>query len=370
MTEEEIVPFLDLRKQYLSIKSEIDQAIASVIEESAYVGGSTNRFVNEFEQAFARYLDVRECVAVGNGTDALEIAISALQLPSRSEIIVPAFSFVASAEAVVNAGHEVVFCDVDSKTFTMSPNALESVITDRTRAIMPVHLYGHPADMGPILELATRHNLRVIEDCAQAHGARYKDVSVGGLGDLAAFSFYPGKNLGAYGDAGAIVTNDTDLAQRCRMIANHGRIAKYDHAFVGRNSRMDGIQAAILSVKLIRLNPWNEHRRLLADRYRTKLSALTDICLPVEAAFARHVYHLFVVLTPDRDRVKTNLESLGIATGIHYPVQLPDLPAFRHYVTSAFPCSKDLARRVLSLPIGDHMSADSVDRVAECFRQV
>jgi len=247
------IPFLDLKLQYLSIKDEIDLAVSNVINNTAFIKGEN---VSNFEINFAKYQNAKYCIGVGNGTDALEIAIESLQLPKNSEIIVPANSFIASSEAVTRSGHKVIFCDCNNNNYTISIKSLKSKITDNTRAIIAVHLYGHPCDMDGIYNVIGTKNIKVIEDCAQAHGAEYKGKKIGSIGDISAFSFYPGKNLGAYGDGGAILTNNKELSQKCIMIANHGRIDKYDHQFEGRNSRLDGLQAAILNVKLKYLDIW------------------------------------------------------------------------------------------------------------------
>lgn len=322
-----MIKFLDLYKQYESIKTEIDHAIQSVIEDTAFIGG---KYVSRFEANFAEYQQARYCVGVGNGTDALEIAIEALDLPAGSEIIVPANSFIASAEAVSRTGHKIVFCDADQDDYTINIEDVRRRITGKTAAVIAVHLYGHPCNMDSLLELATKHNLRIIEDCAQAHGAEYKGNRVGAIGDIGAFSFYPGKNLGAYGDGGAIVTNSEELSAKCRMIANHGRLAKYDHEFAGRNSRLDGLQAAILDVKLRHLEDWTEHRIRLANLYLEKLADVSDIVLPVRRQWARQVYHLFVIRTARRSEVMKHLARSGVPTGIHYPISLPRLKAFEY----------------------------------------
>ena len=361
-----MIKFLDLRAQYQSIKSEIDDAFANVIEASAFVGGS---FVHTFEQDFAGYMQAQFCVGVGNGTDALEIAIEAMDLPQGCEIIVPGNSFIASAEAVTRCGHRVVFSDVDPDCYTLGADHVRAKLTTRTAAIMPVHLYGHPCDMESLGTLAAEHGLRIIEDCAQAHGAEFNGRRVGTIGDVGTFSFYPGKNLGAYGDAGAIVTNDAALARKMRMIANHGRIAKYDHEFEGRSSRLDGLQAAILSVKLRHLDRWTERRIAIANHYLECMRDLPELTLPVRKSWARHVYHLFVVRTTDRDTLAAHLKAMGIQTGIHYPIALPKLQAYASFAQldeDLFVNRSDA--QLLSLPIGEHMTMDDVDVVVEAMR--
>jgi dTDP-4-amino-4,6-dideoxygalactose transaminase len=356
-----MIKFLDLQKQYLSIKSEIDSAITAVIKDSAYIGG---KYAAQFEDSFADYQQAKHCVGVGNGTDALEIAIEALELPKGSEIIVPANSFIASAEAVTRSGHKVVFCDANSDDYTINLDDLKSRISPKTSAVMAVHLYGHPCDMDPILEIAKIRKLRIIEDCAQAHGAEYKGKRVGAIGDIGCFSFYPGKNLGAYGDAGAIITNNKELARKCRMIANHGRIEKYNHEFEGRNSRIDGLQAAILNVKLKYLDRWTDYRIMIADEYLRKLKGTSEIKLPVRQEWARQVYHLFVIRHSNRDQLRDRLKVAGVQTGVHYPIALPKLKAFGYLEQeneSGFAWETD--RDLLSLPIGDHLDEQDIQKL-------
>lgn len=357
-----MIKFLDLGKQYESIKTEIDNAVASVIADAAFVGG---KYATKFEGEFAQFTNAAHCVGVGNGTDALEIAIEALALPKGSEIAVPANSFIASSEAVTRMGHDVLFIDCDPRNYTISVCDLKAKISSRTAAVMPVHLYGHPCDMDALLEVARNANLKVIEDCAQAHGCEFKTQRVGCIGDIGAYSFYPGKNLGAYGDAGCIVTNDEEFAQRARMIANHGRIEKYNHEFEGRNSRMDGLQAAILSVKLRYLEGWLETRRSVASLYLDKLAGCADLQLPFVEDWARHVYHLFVIRSSRRDALREHLTRAGIQTGIHYPISLPKLRAYRRYGLEAAPLvANDYGSTLLSLPMGEHLEPDEAETVA------
>lgn len=361
-----MIKFLNLHAQYLSIKEEIDAAIASVIRDSSFIGGP---YVSRFEQEFAEFTNARHCVGVANGTDAIEIAIEALALPKGSEIIVPGNSFIASAEAVTRSGHRVVFADVDPNSYTLTAETAHAKLTPRTAAIIAVHLYGHPCDMDPLKDLASARGLRIIEDCAQAHGAEYKGLKVGALGDVGTFSFYPGKNLGAYGDAGAIVTNDDRLALACRKIANHGRVSKYDHDQEGRNSRLDGLQAAILSAKLRHLESWTRRRIEVADRYLAGLRGISGLVLPVRRPWARQVYHLFVVRNPRRDALKTHLADCEIEAGIHYPVALPRLAAYAYLKQGGEDLFVNRAdATMLSIPIGEHMSDSDVDRVIESIR--
>lgn len=362
------VPFLDLYSNYLGIKTEIDQAIGEVIADSGFIGG---KYAMQFENQFAAYLGVSCCIGVGNGTDALEIALEALDLPSGSEILVPANSFIATAEAVVRTGHQVVFCDCDPTSYTISISDAESRITHKTSAIIPVHLYGQPCNMEGIIDMARRYNLKVVEDCAQAHAAEFRGKKVGTFGDLAAFSFYPGKNLGAFGDAGAIVTNNLELATKCKMIGNHGRIAKYNHEFSGRNSRLDGLQAAVLSAKLKHLDDWTLARRQKASLYRQILQD-SDMVLPVESDYGRHAYHLFVIQLNNRDYVRDELAKAGIETGVHYPIVLPLLKAYSNlgHSHNDFPVAFATSQRILSLPIFPELEEDEIRRVCRHLKSI
>lgn len=357
------VKFLDLKAQYDSVRSDIDAAIQRTIDNCSFIGGPD---MAAFEAEFADFQAADHCVGVANGTDAIEIAIEALQVAPGSEIIVPANSFIASSEAVTRAGHSVVFCEPRCDDYTIDIDDLANRITPRTAAIIAVHLYGNPCDMAALRALAERNSIYVIEDAAQAHGAEFDGRRVGAIGDIGTFSFFPGKNLGAYGDAGAIVTNNSELAKRCRMIANHGRIDKYNHQFEGRNSRLDGLQAAILRVKLSSLDGWTARRNEIATRYRERLGAVSGLILPGANVNARHAYHLFVIRTKRRDELKSFLAERDIETGVHYPIALPDLPAYAHLRQSDMPKrASEMAEELLSLPIGEHLSDEQVDFVAE-----
>jgi len=361
-----MIKFLDLKKQYEDIKEEIDEAIQNVITETAFVGG---KYVSVFEKEFALYQEAEYCVGVGNGTDALEIAIESLDLPQGSEIIVPANSFIASSEAITRSGHKVVFCDCDKDNYTISISSIKSKITSNTKAIMAVHLYGHPCDMGEILSIANEHELKIIEDCAQAHGAEYKGKKVGSIGDIGTFSFYPGKNLGAYGDGGAITTNNEQLAKKCKMIANHGRIEKYNHEFEGRNSRLDGLQAAILSAKLKYLDIWTKARIDVADYYLENLNNVEGLVLPKREDWAKQVYHLFVIRTKRRDELQLYLKENGVSSGVHYPISLPKLKAYEYAGQEReafFANSSD--SELLSLPIGDHLNTDDLKNIIQIVK--
>jgi dTDP-4-amino-4,6-dideoxygalactose transaminase len=360
------VPFLDLTAQYLGIREEVDLEIAAVLRDSTFIGGER---VTRFEGAFASYLDAGYCIGVANGTDAIEIALESLDPPQGGEVIVPANSFIASSEAVSRSGLRVVFADVDDTTYVLDPTDVESRITNRTVGILAVHLYGHPAPMPKLTEIAGRHGIWVLEDAAQAHGAETHGKRVGTLGIASTFSFYPGKNLGAYGDAGAITTNDPLLARSMRMLANHGRISKYEHEFEGRNSRLDALQAAVLEVKLRHLESWTNKRRKLAKRYSEGLTGVGDLIMPSERADSRHVYHLYVVRTSRRDKLLAALASANIAAGIHYPVALPRLRAYATHPQHLEAFKADmLSAQVLSLPMGDGLTNDHVDRVIEVIR--
>lgn len=361
-----MIKFLDLHSQYLSIRPDIDLAIAGVIERSGYIGGTE---VKGFEDDFAAFQDVKHCVGVANGTDAIEIVLEALALPPGSEVIVPANSFIASSEAVTRFGHKVVFADADPSTYAIDPADVRRRVTSRTRAIVAVHLYGHPCDMDALLAIAHEHDLRIIEDCAQAHGTEYKGRRVGGIGDAGTFSYYPGKNLGAYGDAGSITTNNDELALKCRMIANHGRIDKYNHVFEGRNSRLDGLQAAILRVKLHHLEGWIARRNAVAQIYTNELAGTGDLHLPSVVKDCRHAFHLYVVRTDRREALIECLNANNVQTGVHYPIALPKLAAYEYLGQASEPMFANRSdRTLLSLPIGEHISDDDARSVASLVR--
>ena len=362
------IPFVDLKSQYASIKGEIDGAINQVLAETAFVGGP---FLDKFEKEFAAFCGAKNCIGVGNGTDAIFIALKALGIGPGHEVITAANSFIATSEAITMAGASVVFADVDPVTFNLDVTKLQSKITPRTRALIPIHLYGQPADMDPILKIAKEHNLKVIEDAAQAHGALYRGRKVGTLGDLASFSFYPGKNLGAYGDGGALVTDDDEVAGRARMFANHGRAEKYNHTFEGVNSRLDGLQAAILSAKLNHLEEWTERRRTNASLYNDYLRD-TDLITPVEIDDVRAVYHLYVVRVKKdlRSALQEHLKSRGIGTGIHYPITLPNLKAYEHlgHAQSDFPEATRASQEILSLPMFPELTKEQIAYVGDSVR--
>jgi dTDP-4-amino-4,6-dideoxygalactose transaminase len=357
------VPFVDLKQQYTSIKSEVDAAIARVIENTSFILGPE---VRAFEAAFAEYVGARACIAVNSGTAALQLALMAAGIGAGDEVIVPSFTFFATAEAVSVLGATPVFVDVDPVSYTVTAAAIERAITPRTRALIPVHLYGQAADLDPILELAKKHHLHVIEDAAQAHGAEYKRKRVGALGRAGCFSFYPSKNLGAYGEAGAVVTNDEELAKRLRLLRDHGSTSKYAHAIVGYNFRMEEIQAAVLNVKLRHLNDWNDARRARAARYNALLSS-AGLVLPAEMDYARHVYHVYAVQSQNRDELQKRLTAAGVQTGVHYPIPIHLQPAYASlgYKGGELPVTENLAERALSLPMFPELSDEQIGRVAE-----
>ena len=362
------IPLVDLRRQYETIEAEIDSAIQSVIDDCAFIQG---KYVRRFEDSFAEALGARHCIGLGNGTDAIVIALKALGVGPGDEVITAANSFIATSEAITMAGARVVFVDAEPRTYTMDVTQIKEKITPRTKAIVPVHLYGHTADMDPIVSLAREHMLYVVEDAAQAHLAEYRGRVVGAIGNAGCFSFYPGKNLGAYGDAGAIVTNDDGLAKKIRMIANHGRIDKYDHQFEGVNSRMDGIQGSILSIKLKHLPMWTEQRRNIAKFYGEMLGKQTEVIPPVETGYAKHVYHLYVVRTKARHKIQNSLKDKGISTGIHYPIALPNLSAYRYmgHLPSDFPTATQYQDEILSLPMYPELKKRQVEYIVECIKE-
>src|SRR5213083_2662907 len=337
------VPFLDLKAHHAPLIDEFDGAIRKVIESSAFAGGP---FVERFEQEFAAYCGSKYAIGVGNGTDALWLALLALGIGEGDEVVTVPNTFFATAEAITYCKARPVFVDVDEDTFTMNPAELAKSLTEKTKAIIPVHLFGQPADMDPILEFARAHGLFVVEDAAQAHGAEYKGRKAGTMGDAGCFSFYPGKNLGAFGEAGAVVTNDTDLAEKIRVLRDHGQSRKYHHTLIGWNCRMDGIQAAVLSVKLRHLEQANLLRRQRASLYNKAFAGIDDIATPVEADYARHVYHIYAVRVQERDELRRFLEAKGIGCGVHYPIPIHLQEAWRNlgYSEGAFPIAENLAK--------------------------
>jgi len=361
------VPYLDLKAQYQSIKPEIDAAIARVLESCQFVLGPE---VAAFEQDFAAYCGTTECIALNSGTSALHLALLAAGVGPGDEVVTVPFTFVASVAAVTYTGARPVLVDIDPRSFTMDPAAVEAAITPRTKAILPVHLYGQSADMDPIMEVARRHGLVVIEDAAQAHGARYKGRPVGSIGDMGCFSFYPGKNLGAYGEGGAVTTSNAEYARTIRMLRDWGQDRKYHHQLRGFNYRMEGFQGAILRVKLRHLERWTEARRKVVNLYN-ELLADSGVEAPAEMPWGRHVYHVYTLRADDRDGLQASLLAEGIQTGIHYPVPAHLQPAYADlgYGRGAFPHAETAAEQVLSLPLYPELSAQSVAEVAGAVKK-
>jgi len=358
------VPFNDLFAQYVSLKDAIDTAMEAVIQQSAFVRGP---FVKTFEEEFSKMFDANHCISCANGTDALYISMKALGVKDGDEVIAPAHSWISTTETITQAGGNVVFCDTEKDTYTIDPSEIEKKITEATVGIIPVHLFGQSADMDSILEIAHRHNIWVLEDCAQAHLAEYKGRKVGTFGDAASFSFYPGKNLGAMGDAGAILTNNTSLAEKMQRFARHGGLFKGEHLVEGVNSRLDGIQAAILSVKLKELRRWTSRRQEVAAHYSKRLIGLSTITTPVISDDRSHVFHLYVIRHKDRDGLKSFLADNGVETVVNYPVSLPLLPAYGHLEHSAedFLVASSNQSQILSLPIYPEITDQQVDYVCD-----
>jgi dTDP-4-amino-4,6-dideoxygalactose transaminase len=358
------VPFLNLRAQHDPIRNELLAAFADVLDRSAFAGGP---FVAKFEEEFAAFCGTKHAIGVGNGTDALWLALLALGVGPGDEVITVPMTFMATAEAISFVGAKPVFVDIDARTYNMDPAQLEGAITPRTRAIIPVHLFGQVADMDAILEIAGRHGLPVIEDACQAHGADYKGRRAGSMGAAGCFSFYPGKNLGAFGEAGAVVTNDEELFRKIQTLRDHGQHTKYYHSMIGWNARMDGIQAAVLSVKLRRLDHYNARRRAHAREYNALLSGTEAIITPQENSCGSHVYHVYAVRVKQRDAVLKQMGEAGIACGIHYPipVHLQEAYAGLGYGPCSFPVSEQCAREFLSLPMFPELTQAQVQAVAE-----
>lgn len=357
---------MDLAALQAPFRSKYLRAIEQVIDSGAYAGGP---FVERFEQEFAHYCGTRSAVGVGSGTEALWLTLLAMGIGPGDEVITVPMTFAATVEAIRFTGARPVFVDIDPVTYTMDPAAVERALTRRTKALLPVHLFGQPADMAPLLEIASRHGLRVIEDAAQAHGAEYEGKKAGSLGDAGCFSFYPGKNLGAFGDAGLVTTDDEELANRLRMLRDHGQSEKYRHQILGWNGRMDGIQAAVLSAKLPLLEDWNRLRGDHALRYRRALSGIKEIILPAERRGTKHAWHIHAVRVRGRQSLLEIFGKLGIGYGLHYPVPVHLQPACRDlgYKTGDFPNSEQYADQFLSLPIGPELDGASIDHVVSAL---
>ncbi len=373
------VPFLDLKIQYKQIEHEVTPMITRAMAEGAFIGGEQ---VSGFETEFARFCKSSYCVGVNSGTDALRFALMATGIGSGDEVITVPNTFIATTEAISQVGAKPVFVDIYPDTCNMDPNKLEdylknrlkpnaSSLKPRPKAVIPVHLYGQPADMDPILEIAQKHNIAVIEDACQAHGAKYKNRKAGSMGAVGCFSFYPGKNLGAFGEGGAIITQDEDIAQKVRMIRDHGQRKKYFHDLEGYNGRLDAIQAGVLRIKLKRLDDWNRARHENAAYYNELLSEIPSVTLLTEAEFADSVYHLYVILVNDRDELQKFLDSKGIATGLHYPLPLHLQKAYEHlgYKKGAFPVTEYIANRLLSLPMFPELKREQIEYVVKSIKE-
>jgi len=362
-----MIPFLDLKSPYLELKEELDTAYHRVMESGWYILGKE---VEAFESEFAYYCETKYCIGVGNGLDALHLIVRAYGIGLGDEVIVPANTYIATWLAVTHSSATPVPVEPVESTYNIDPSRIEQAITPRTKAILVVHLYGQPADMDPINTIARNHGIKVIEDCAQAHGARYKRRRAGGLGDAAGFSFYPGKNLGAIGDGGAVTTNDPELADRIRVLRNYGSRIKYHNEVVGYNSRLDELQAALLRVKLTRLDEWNERRRQVAAQYMQGFSSQLQLTLPHVPEWAETVWHQFVVRHPQRNALQKVLYKAGIATMIHYPIPPHLQPAYLdlNFNKGDFPISEQMANRALSLPMGPHISVSDLHSVIKEVR--
>jgi dTDP-4-amino-4,6-dideoxygalactose transaminase len=362
------VPFLDLKSHHAPLLGEINAAVQEVIARGAFAGGP---FVVGFETDFAAYCDCPHAIGVGSGTEALWLALLALGLGPGDEVITVPNTFMATAEAITYCGAKPVFVDVDDRTYTMDPDALEKAITPRTKAIIPVHLFGQPADMDPISEVARWHGLFVVEDACQAHGAEYKGRKIGTLGDAACFSFYPGKNLGAFGEAGAVVTQNADLQEKIRILRDHGQIRKYHHTVVGWNCRMDGIQAAVLRIKLRHLETGNRLRRSHAAHYDRAFGAIEEVITPGLTDGARHVYHIYAIRVQDRDEVMRFLAEKGIGCGVHYPIPIHLQQAYRSlgYERGAFPIAERCAEEFVSLPMFPELTSAQVEMVTQAVKE-
>lgn len=360
------IPLVDLKAQYAALKSDIDAAIRRVIDNTSFIQGPE---VAAFEREFAAAVGASGAAGVSSGTAALELALRAVDVGPGDEVITTAHTFIATAEAVWQVGARPVFVDIDPERYTIDPAAVEAAITPRTKALLPVHLYGQAAAMKALVAIADRHDLWLIEDAAQAHGAECDGTRCGSLGDLACFSFYPGKNLGAYGDAGAVTGNDESLLAKVRLLRDHGRSTKYEHDTFGFNARLDGLQAAILRAKLPYLPAWTEARRAHARRY-TELLSGSGVTTPREAADARHVFHIYAIRAPKRDAMLKHLQAHGIGAGVHYPVPVHLQPATRAagYPAVSLPVTERIAREVVSLPLYPELTAEQIAFVAQTVR--
>jgi len=362
------VPLVDLKAQYAAIKTEVDEAIKNIIDNTAFVGSPK---IKEFEDNFAKFNETKQAIGVNTGTDALFFALKVMGIKKGDEIITVPYTFIATTEAITQNNAKIKFVDIDKDTYNIDINLIEGAITPRTKAILPVHLYGQMAEMDVIRDIADKHNLVVIEDACQAHNATFNNKKPGYYGDIAVFSFYPGKNLGAYGDAGAIITNDEERAEKISMLRDHGRVSKYEHLMEGFNSRMDGIQAAVLDVKLKHLEQWTEMRRKNAKLYNDLLQDVDGITMPIEHEKAKHVYHLYVIRAKERDKLLEYLKSKGISPGVHYPIPLHLQPAYKYlnHKEGNFPVAEKCSREILSLPMFPELTEEQISYVCEKIKE-
>lgn len=363
-----MIPLVDLKAQYRQIKPEIDEAIERVLTNTSFILGAE---VQSFEQAFSAFCNVQHAIGTSSGTSALHLALLACGVGPGDEVITTPFTFIATTESISYTGAKPVFVDIDRKSYNLDPHQIESAITERTKAILPVHLHGRPAEMDAILEIAKKYNLRVIEDAAQAHGAEYKGCRAGSIGHVGCFSFYPGKNLGAFGDGGMVVTNDPQIAEQVRLLRNHGRQAKYEHLMEGFGYRLDALQAAILNVKLCHLEQWTEYRCQHALQYQYAL-ADTGLTLPEQVDYMRHVYHIYAVEVDNRSEIQQQLKAQGIATGVHYPIPLHLQPAYHKlgYQAGDFPNAEMASSKVLSLPMFPELTEEKILFIAQTLNEI
>lgn len=360
------VPFVDLKRQYKSIKEEIDSAIQNVLDSTAFIMGEN---VENFENDFAKFCNVKHAIGVSSGTSALYLALIGAGIKVGDEVITVPNTFIATAEAISHVGSDVKFVDIDKETYNIDTSKIK--ITKKTKAVIPVHLYGQMAEMDPLMELAEDNNLKIIEDAAQAHGAEYKNRKAGAIGHVGCFSFYPGKNLGAYGDAGMVITNDDEIAEKVRVLRDHGRTEKYKHKIIGFNHRIDALQAVILDVKLRYLDEWTNARRRNARLYN-KLLGDVDVVTPVEKEYNKHVYHLYVIRARNRDKLQKHLKTHGISTGIHYPIPLHLQPAYVHlnHKKGDFPITEKYSEEILSLPMFAELTEDEIGYVVKKIKDI
>ena len=361
-----MISLVDFKKENQEVGDEIRTAFSRIQDRGWYVLGDE---LSKFEEEYARYIGTSCCIGVNSGSDALILALKAIGIGPGDEVILPSHTFIATADAVVRNGAVPVFADIDPQTYCLDPTTVEGMITPRTRALIPVHIYGHPADMAPLQELASEYALPIVEDACQAHGSEYMAKKAGSIGLIGCFSFYPGKNLGAYGDAGCIVTNDQQIDERIRMLRNYGQRKKYEHICIGMNSRMDEIQAAVLRVKLQYLDQWNERRRYFSGLYDEFLHG-NDLIGPIERSYARHVFHQYVIRVKNRDRLFRYLRDHAIETGIHYPIPVHQQPAYKRIgLNSGLPTTEMIAKEILSLPIHPYMDENSLAYVVETIQK-